>query len=146
MPADSDVPLPRTWRPLGVRLAGIFFSGALVLVTAMAWLGFDQEVRDRFTFMQKATVVLMWFLLVMVAYGLGRCRVVAHREGLTVVNFFRRRDYSWAQVIAVRMPRGAPWATLDVSDGTSVPVMAIQSADGPRATRAVRELRSVIDR
>lgn len=146
MPADSDLSLPRTWRPLGVRLAGVFFSAALVLVTAMAWIGFEPEVRDRFTFMQKATVIAMWLLIVLVAYGLGRCKVVARDDGLTVVNFFRRRQFSWAQVIAVRMPRGAPWATLDVSDGSTVPVLAIQSADGPRASRAVRELRSVIDR
>ena len=48
MPADSEsggVPLPHTWRPLGVRLAAVIFGGALLVVCAMAWIGFDDEIR-----------------------------------------------------------------------------------------------------
>ena len=54
--------------------------------------------------------------------------------------------YEWAQIVAVRLPQGAPWATLDLADGTTVSVLAIQGSDGDRARDAVRALRSLIDR
>jgi hypothetical protein len=94
MPAVSEPALPHTWRPLGVRMAGILFGGRL----------------------------------------------------LVVVNGYRRREYEWAEVLAVHLPPGAPWATLDLADGTSQPAMGIQGSDGARAHRAVAELRLLISR
>ncbi|MDX6359370.1 MAG: hypothetical protein QOH37_2424, partial [Nocardioidaceae bacterium] len=40
--------------------------------------------------------------------------------------------------------RGAPWAAMDLSDGTTIPVMGIQGSDGDRAVAAVREFRRVL--
>ena len=39
-------------------------------------------------------------------------------------------------MIALPLRRGAPWAELDLSDGTTVSVMAIQGSDGDRAKTA----------
>ena len=61
-----------------------------------------------------------------------------------VVNGYRKRELDWAEVVAVNMPPGAPWAVLDLADGTSTPAMGIQGSDGARARTAVRELRSVL--
>ena len=66
-------------------------------------------------------------------FALVRSRVVAEPERLTVVNGYRRRDFEWAEVIAVRLPPGAPWVTLDLADGNTVPAMGIQGSDGARA-------------
>jgi hypothetical protein len=49
-------------------------------------------------------------------------------------------------VIAVRLPPGAPWVTLDLADGNTVAVMGIQGSDGARARLAVRELRALVER
>ena len=78
-------------------------------------------------------------------YALARSRVVAEVDQLVVVNGYRRRELDWAQVIAARLPPGAPWVTLDLSDGDTVPVMGIQGSDGGRAQRQVRQLRALID-
>ncbi|MGI8645404.1 MAG: PH domain-containing protein [Nocardioides sp.] len=150
MPADSDparvpVSLPHTWRPLGVRLAAIIFGGGLLVVCAMAWIGFDQEIRDAFTFPQKLTLLAFALMVVAALLALSRSRVTADAERIVVVNGFRHRDLDRHQVVAVSLPRGAPWATLDLDDGTSVPAMGIQGSDGDRAVQAVRELRTVLD-
>ena len=63
-----------------------------------------------------------------------------------MVNGYKRHVYDWAQVVAVRLPQGAPWATLDLADGTTMSVLAIQGSDGDRARAAVRGLRTLIDR
>lgn len=149
MPAASDgatVALPRTWRPLGVRLAVLFFGGMLLVICTFAWFGFDPSVRARFTLFQRSTIIALGLLYAAVGYALARSRVVAEETGLTVVNGFKRHVFEWAQVVAVRLPQGAPWATLDLADGTTVSVLAIQGSDGDRARAAVRGLRSLIDR
>ena len=151
MPAGSEpagpatVGLPHTWRPFGVRMAGAVFVGALLVVCAFAWFGFDEETRAKFTPFQRGTLVFLGLLGFAVFYALVRSRVVATAERLVVVNGFRRREYEWPEIVAVHLPPGAPWAVLDLSDGTSAPAMGIQGSDGARAATAVRQLRALID-
>ena len=151
MPAGSEpagpatVGLPHTWRPFGVRMAGAVFGGALLVVCAFAWFGFDEETRAKFTPFQRGTLVFLGLLGFAVFYALVRSRVVATSDRLVVVNGFRRREYEWPEIIAVHLPPGAPWAILDLSDGTSASAMGIQGSDGARAATAVRQLRALID-
>jgi hypothetical protein len=95
---------------------------------------------------QRGTLVFFGLLGFALWFALVRSRVVAEAERLVVVNGYRRHEYAWPQVVAVRMPPGAPWVTLDLADGTSAAAMGIQGSDGDRAKRAVRELRAVVDR
>ena len=146
MPAVSEPTLPHTWRPLGVRLAGIVFGGTLLAVCAFAWFAFDEETRARFTPFQRGTVVFVGLLFFSAGFAMARSRVVAEVDRLVIVNGYRRHAYEWAEVLAVHLPPGAPWAVLDLSDGTSQPAMGIQGSDGGRAQRAVAELRLLIAR
>jgi len=148
MPAVSEPTgpsLPHTWRPLGVRLAVLFFGGLLAVVCVAAWVAVGPDVRARVSVFQRGTLVVIAAMAAAVAWGLVRCRVTAREAGVEVVNGYRRHGYEWPEIVAVRMPRGAPFATLDLADGTSMMVMAIQSADGTRAGVAVRELRSLVE-
>ena len=146
MPVGSEPGLPHTWRPLGVRLAGIVFGGMLLAVCLVAWFSFDAEIRARFSTLQRGTLVAVGLLFAAAGYGLGRSRVVAEAERLVVVNGYRHHEYSWPEVLAVHLPPGAPWAMLDLADGTTCAAMGIQGSDGERAQRAVAELRALIDR
>ena len=60
------------------------------------------------------------------------------------MNGYRRRDFEWSELIGVNLRRGAPWAGIDLSDGTSISALAIQGSDGDRARRAVVDLRRLI--
>jgi len=148
MPADSEpaalTPLPKTWRPFGVRAMGLVLVVALYGLTIFMWFAFDDATRAKFTVFQKGTLVFFGLLILAVVHALTRSRVEAREEGLVVVNGYRRRDLAWEQVLAVRMPPGAPWATLDIADGTTVPAMGIQASDGGSAKRAVRDLRALV--
>ena len=42
------------------------------------------------------------------------------------------------------LPPGAPWVTLDLADGETASVLAIQGSDGNRARIALRELKSLV--
>jgi len=136
--------LPKTWRPFGVRAMGTVLIVALYGLSIFTWFAFDAETRAKFTFFQKSTLGFFGLLILVLVHALTRSRVEARQEGLVVVNGYRRRDLAWEQVIAVHLPPGAPWVTLDLADGTSVPAMGIQSSDGGRAKAAARELRALV--
>jgi len=142
--ADDQVSLPHTWRPFGVRMAGIVFGSALAVVCVAAWISFPASVKADFTVLQRITTVFLILLFGAAEYGVMRSRAVATEAGLLVVNGYRQHRFEWAQVVAIHMPPGAPWAVLDLDDGETCSVMAIQGSDGARAKKAVRELRALL--
>jgi hypothetical protein len=153
MPAGSERPsgqglpaLPHTWRPLGVRVAVAGLGLMLLVVCAAAWFGFDESVRDRFTLLQRLTVLVMGAGFAACGWALARARVTAEMEALVVVNGFRTRRLEWEEVLAIHLTTGAPWATLDLADGTTISAMAFQGSDGQRARDGVRQVRALIDR
>ena len=147
MPADSDAPgLPVTWRPLGPRVVGIAVAAGLAVILAFSWFGFDDETRAKFTTFQRGTLLALGLLAGSVLYALIRSRAEAHADRLVVVNGYRRREFEWAQIVAVHLPPGAPWVTLDLADGETAAVMGIQGSDGDRAQAAARELRRIVAR
>lgn len=147
MTSTPPVPprLPHTWRPLGPRIAGAVAGGVLVVMMVFLWVGFDAETRAAITPFQQGTVIALGLLGLGCLYALIRSRVVAETDRLIVVNGYRRHEFEWAEVIAVRLPPGAPWVTLDLADGETCSAMGIQGSDGERARTAVRDLRALVD-
>lgn len=147
MPADSDAgtALPRTFRPLGVRVAIYALGVLLLLVCVVTWYAFPPEIRAQFNITERVTLLVIGLLFAVSGYALARSRVVATADGLVVVNGYRLRRFDWNQVLRVSLRPGSPWAVLDLSDGTSTAAMGIQGSDGARATRQVGELARLID-
>ncbi|CAN5276430.1 PH domain-containing protein [soil metagenome] len=149
MPAASDptgrLRLPLTWRPLGPRIAGAAAGGSLLFITALLWIGFDEDTKSAVTPVQRGTVVAFFLLGFACLYALIRSKVEARPDRLVVVNGYRRHEYDWAEIVAIRLSPGAPWVSLDLADGTSASAMGIQGSDGARAKTAVRQLRLLLD-
>jgi len=143
--STGDQPtLPHTWRPHGVRVAATVLGAMLVTLVLVVWFAWGEHTRAAFTWGQRATLVGFGLLGLVAWHALVRTRVSADERGLTVVNGYRRREFEWSQVVGVNLRRGAPWAGLDLSDGTSTSMVGIQGSDGERAVRAVRELRALV--
>ncbi|MCW2754173.1 MAG: hypothetical protein JWQ32_1584 [Marmoricola sp.] len=140
----TPVSLPHTWRPFGARLVGTVLGVMLVVLVLAVWILLGAETRAGFTAFQLGTLVFLGLIALAVWFALMRSRVTVAEEGVTVVNGYRRRDFAWSQLVAVNLRRGAPWAGIDLSDGTSLSAVAIQSSDGDRAIQAVRDLRRLI--
>ncbi|MFJ9424175.1 PH domain-containing protein [Streptomyces sp. NPDC101249] len=141
----SDLPtLPVTFRP-GRTRAVLLTAGVLILavITAVA-LALEQLGPG-----ERLSFILTGALLFGVLALLARVKVVADDDGVTVQNIASRRRLDWAEILRVNLRPGDPWVFLDLSDGTSLPVLGIQPgiarehaiADA-RALRALAESRS----
>lgn len=144
-PAAPPVPpaLPVTFRPNRTR-AVLLGVGAAMFVTigSIAFLLENLSPGERVSFVFTAA------LLTSVLVLLSRPKVVADEAGVTVVNLTTTRRLEWAQILRVNLRPGDPWVFLDLSDGTSLPVLGIQpgvakaqAIGDARALRALAETR-----
>jgi hypothetical protein len=61
-----------------------------------------------------------------------------------VRNLVLTRTLEWAEVVGVQFGGGEPWVTLDLEDGDTVAVMAIQKADGDVSGREASRLAALV--
>ena len=156
MPADSDGSadrsddsaggLPITFRPLGARVATAAAAAAVVFIVSFLWILLPAEVQDDFTVSQRVTIIGFFVVILVVLHGIFRTCARANDDGLQVVNGYRRHDLEWSQIVRVSLTPNRPWALMDLDDGTTMSVMAIQSSDGARARRAARQLAMLVAR
>lgn len=115
---------------------GLVFLGLAVLprsdeVYSIGWL-------DRLGFVTVGLAV-GW---VVSRFALVRADPGEH--GLVVRNLVTTTGLEWPQVVEVRFSDGDPWVILDLSDGDTLPVMAIQRADGAHGRAEARRLATLV--
>ncbi|MEW9548675.1 PH domain-containing protein [Nonomuraea sp. NPDC050783] len=139
-PAVPPPPLPVTWRPRVPRLVAYGFAALVVAgAVVMAIL-----IAEPFKLPDRIAIVAFGGAVAYVLHLLGRVRVRADADGLTVVNAVRTHRYAWAQVLDVTLAEGDPWPRVDFSDGRSIGAMGIQGSEKERARRATAELSALI--
>ncbi len=75
---------------------------------------------------------------------LGRPRLDADAAGVRVRNVLGRHELPWDVVRGVRFDRSASWASLELTNGEEVAVMAVHATDCERAADAVEGLRALL--
>ena len=68
----------------------------------------------------------------------------ADATGIRARNVFIRHELPWAAVRAVRFDRHSSWATLVLTNGDELPLLAVQAADKEHTVRAVEGLRALL--
>ncbi|QIY94647.1 PH domain-containing protein [Streptomyces sp. S1D4-11] len=144
----SDLPtLPVTFRPSLTRAVLLTAGVAIFVVIATVAMLLEQLSPG-----EKLSFVFIGALLFGVLLMLSRPKVVADETGVTVVNITSRRHLEWAEILQVNLRPGDPWVFLNLSDGTSLPVLGIQpgiakqrAIEDARALRALAEARSIGD-
>jgi hypothetical protein len=72
--------------------------------------------------------------LALIAWRYASIVAVPSRAGIVVRNLVLTRTLTWPEVVGIQFGGGEPWVTLDLEDGDSLAVMAIQKA-GREASR-----------
>lgn len=115
------------------------FTVSAVLVPGQAAQKGDWALSDR---------IMMFLLGAAIAAFLWRfvlIKATPDADGLVVQNIFVTRRLAWSQIIRVQFGGGAPWAYIDTADADTVPVMAIQKADGEHGRRDASRLAALVD-
>ncbi|MCF3961846.1 PH domain-containing protein [Streptomyces fuscigenes] len=141
-PAGPQAPaLPVTFRPHVTRIVALSVGIVMFVVITVVALLLDSAA----PWEQMSFVVLAAVFLAVLAV-LSRPKVVAEADTLTVVNLTHVRRLAWAEVLRVNLRQGDPWVFLDLSDGTSLPVMGIQPGIARQsAIRDALALRALVD-
>lgn len=132
---DDERPFrPRAARVVTLAIAALVIVLTAVLLVAMPSLGWP----DRAGFVVVA-LAIAWFCW-------REASVVARPDatGLVVRNLVLSRRLAWAQIVSVRFGQGRPWVQLDLDDGDTLAVMAIQRADGAAADAEARRLATLV--
>ena len=133
---------PRRGRVVPVVLAVLVFltfAAAAIIVPGQAEQKDDWAISDR---------LLMFLMGAVIAWFLSRfalIRAVPSPEGLVVRNLLITRHLGWAEVVRLQFGGGSPWAYLDTADFETVPLMAIQKADGEYGRAEASRLAALID-
>lgn len=138
--AVSPAPPVRTWRAIRGRRAALV-AAVVMLVGAIA-LG--AALPEPFKTGDKIGVACIGVPIAAVLLLLARPSLTVSADGLVVRNLVGSRRLSWAEVVSVRLGPDDSWASLDVADGTSLAVMALQTMDRDQTALALADLRGRI--
>lgn len=122
---------------LGVVWTSLAVFGVIAVVMP-AQAGGRWGVGDRLMFFGLGVAIAF------VAWRYASIVAVPSREGLVVRNLVLTRSLEWPEIVAIQFGGGEPWVTLDLEEGDTVAVMAIQKADGPVAGREASRLAALV--
>lgn len=139
---DRVVFRPRMLRRVTLTLAGCVLVSFLVL----AW-GLTESGWSHWRWRDNIWLVGIGAGISAVLLRFARIRAIATPARLRVHNFFGTREFAWPQILTVSfsVPAGDAWPFLDLSDGSTHPVMAIQATDGESAFADCDRLRRLVD-
>jgi hypothetical protein len=123
---------------------------AAVVVVGMVLAGIFLKVSDptgdvSFHTGDQVALICLGLLIGAGILLLGRARVDGDADGLRVRNILASHRLRWEQVRSVRFDRNAMWASLSLTSGEEIAVLAVQAVDGERAVAAVEGLRALLD-
>ncbi|HET7801082.1 MAG TPA: PH domain-containing protein [Humibacillus xanthopallidus] len=122
---------------LGVAWTSLVVFGGLAVLMPAETLG-HWSIIDRLMFFALGVVIAV------VAWRYASISAVPTREGLVVRNLVVTRSLTWPEVVGVQFGGGEPWVTLDLDDGDTLAVMAIQKADGEVSGREASRLAALV--
>jgi hypothetical protein len=146
-PAPSNLPVvhtvPRRMRLVCAVTAAVVFVG-LVLVGVFLRVVSDPTGTVSFHTADQVAMGVLGLVLGAGILLLGRPRVDADAAGLRVRNILASHRLGWDQVRSVRFDPSSSWASLFLTTGEELSVLAIQAADKERAVEAVEGLRALL--
>ncbi|MGO4660574.1 PH domain-containing protein [Terrabacter sp. 2TAF16] len=140
--ADSAAWAPfRPKRGRGVALGVVWSSLAVFGIIAVVM---PAQVDGRWGLGDRLMFFGLGVAIAFLAWRYASIRAVPSRAGLLVRNLVLTRTLEWPEVVGIQFGGGEPWVTLDLEDGDTVAVMAIQKADGPLAGREASRLAALV--
>lgn len=120
-------------------LAVLLFTGFAVFVPG-------EDDGGRFGVADRVMMAVLGMAIALFLWRYVGIKAVPDERGLLIRNLMFSRRVEWAEVEAVRFHGGAAWPVLSLHDGDEVAVMAVQKADGGRASTEATRLATLVHR
>lgn len=143
---DGAAPRPVSAVPRRLRLiCGLAAAAIVTVMTVVAVLLKSSSTGVvAFRTADQVAMVFLGLALGAAVLLLARPRVDADADGVRVRNVLGAHQLPWSVVRAVRFDRHSPWASLLLTSGDELSVLAVQAGDGERAADAVDGLRALL--
>ncbi|TCO33986.1 PH (Pleckstrin Homology) domain-containing protein [Kribbella steppae] len=128
------------------RIVAVMSGGmglSLIAVFGVIWFRLSEDSRDTFSWFQRLTLLAFFGAILWILYRMTTLRVSAYPDHLRVRNVFKSYTLPWDSVTALRFRPGDAWLQLFDADGNRLGILAVQAAEGARASRAAKELAAV---
>ena len=143
-PAQTDALAP--FQPRAARVVAAVLS-IVVLVSLVALFVFVRpNAATKLAPDDYLLMIVFCGVLWAILWRQATVSAVPDADGLVVRNLLTTRRLAWAEIVSVRFSADRAWAQLDLADGEDIAVMAIQNADGARATREAHRLAALVER
>ncbi|MFB6725283.1 PH domain-containing protein [Kribbella sp. NPDC056345] len=132
-----------TFHPRSVAIMASVMGFSLIALFGVIWTQFDQGTRDTFSWFQRLTLLAFFGAILWLLYRMATVRITAYADRLHIRNVFKSYTLPWSDVSALRFRAGDAWLQLFDAEGNRIGVLAIQAAEGGRASKAAKELAAV---
>ena len=129
-----------TFHPRIVALMSAGMGLSLIAVFGVIWFRLPENARDTFSWFQRLTLLAFFGAVFWILYRMTTLRVTAYADRLHVRNVFKSYTLPWTDVSILRFRSGDAWLQLFDADGNRLGILAVQAAEGRRASRAAKEL------
>lgn len=129
--------LPLRFRPRNIRF--VAYGLATLILCTLAVIA--AILPGSWAALDRIALILFGLGLTGGLHLLARPRLDLTEDRVTVVNPVRTHVLAWPEIIDARMPVGEPWPSVDLGDGTTLAVLAIQSNDGAMARENLAQFR-----
>ncbi|MFD7160774.1 PH domain-containing protein [Kribbella sp. NPDC059898] len=116
---------------------------SLIAVFGVIWFRLSPADRATFDWFQRGTLLAFFGAVLWILYRMSTLRVTAYPDRLRVRNVFKSYTLKWSEVTALRFRPGDAWLQLFDADDNRIGILAVQAAEGARATRAAKQLAAV---
>ena len=142
--AESGPDALAPFRPRRGRTVALVVAWSSLVVFGVIAVVMPAQADGRWGIGDRLMFFGLGVALALIAWRYASIVAVPSRAGIVVRNLMLTRTLTWPEVVGIQFGGGEPWVTLDLEDGDSVAVMAIQKADGPVAGREASRLAALI--
>jgi len=136
----------RPFRPRAGRLVPLVLGTALLVMMLGIAVGLPQLLGRPVGAGDRVAIGAFGLASAAFLHRLASVRADATPDALVVRNILLTRRLAWAEVVSVRFGPDRPWVQLDLADGDTLAVMAVQRADGAHAQAEARRLATLVAR
>lgn len=145
LPPDHQVPESLSFTSPPALMTAVLLSIITLIFSFYGWYAIGPDIRAQVSWPQVATLLLIVLGMIAIMLSIGYSRLWADDKGVIVRNGPVLRKFSVDQIAGLRLRSGDAWAYLLIKDNGTVKrraVLSIQSLEGARGRRKLRELRA----